>query len=170
MPIGLRRLNVYRHDHPDYSDYRFARRFQRHRRRTVLRHRLLWRRGTRVDHRYSADTDFAGTDIVASLVIPAARKREPTIFRQNFEIPGLRFAQPGMTSRGRTAQTKTRDCHPPRKARDPGLQAAHVQTDKTRRTGYTAFAGYDSSANMRCDRYSAPSFFIAALIDDAASS
>src|SRR5258708_15431798 len=37
-------LHVYWNDYPDHSHYRFARRVLWHRRRTVLRHRLLWRR------------------------------------------------------------------------------------------------------------------------------
>src|SRR5258708_39677006 len=36
-------LHVYWNDYPDHSHYRFARRVLWHRRRTVLRHRLLWR-------------------------------------------------------------------------------------------------------------------------------
>src|SRR5258708_35259050 len=38
-------LHVYWNDYPDHSHYRFARRVLWHRRRTVLRHRLLWRWG-----------------------------------------------------------------------------------------------------------------------------
>src|SRR5260370_7475508 len=44
--FGLRRtFNVTRNDHSHHSRHRTARRLQRHRRRTVLRHRLLrrWR-------------------------------------------------------------------------------------------------------------------------------
>src|SRR5450756_1793325 len=38
-------LNVYRNYHPDHSCHRPARRLQRHRRRSVLRHGILrWRR------------------------------------------------------------------------------------------------------------------------------
>src|SRR5258708_21210862 len=46
-PAGLEEmLHVYRNYHPDHSRYRVARGLQRRRRRTVLRHRLLWRRRT----------------------------------------------------------------------------------------------------------------------------
>src|SRR5665213_1085838 len=47
--------NVYRNNHPDHSRDRLARRLQRHRRRPVLWHRLLWRRRPRACYRDSRD-------------------------------------------------------------------------------------------------------------------
>src|SRR4051794_38539607 len=51
------KLHVNRNDHPDYSHHRFARWLQRHRRRTLLRHRLLRRR--RPWPHYRDPVDFA---------------------------------------------------------------------------------------------------------------
>src|SRR5689334_10152676 len=60
-PGGLRRLNVYRHDYPDYSDYCAARRLQWYRRRAVLWHRLLWRWRPRTDHHHPDHSAADGT-------------------------------------------------------------------------------------------------------------
>src|SRR5712664_4678429 len=49
-------LHVTRNYHPDHSRYRVARGLQRHRRRSVLRHRLLWRRRTRPHRRHPDDS------------------------------------------------------------------------------------------------------------------
>src|SRR5277367_6125765 len=53
-------LHVNWNDHSYYSDYRPAWRLQRHRWRTVLRHRLLWRRRAGPCDRYPADPAVAG--------------------------------------------------------------------------------------------------------------
>src|SRR6266702_3544903 len=55
--------NVNRNDHTDHSHYRFARRLQWHRGRTVLWHRILWRRRPRAHHRHPADPAPARTDL-----------------------------------------------------------------------------------------------------------
>src|SRR6266404_208969 len=52
-------LYVNRDDYPYHSRYRLARRLQRRRRRTVLRHRLLWRRRPRPGHRHPANSATA---------------------------------------------------------------------------------------------------------------
>src|SRR6266850_7627240 len=59
-PAGLEEmLHVYWNYHPDHSRYRVARGLQRHRRRTVLRHRLLRRRRTWPHRRHPADSATA---------------------------------------------------------------------------------------------------------------
>src|SRR5215472_2145217 len=62
-PAGLRRLDVYRYDHSDYSDHCAAWRLQRRWRWSVLWHRLLWRRRPRADHHHHSDSRIAGADI-----------------------------------------------------------------------------------------------------------
>src|SRR5260221_694875 len=47
--------NVNRTDYPYHSHYRVARRLQWHRGRTVLWHRILWRRWPRTHFRHPAD-------------------------------------------------------------------------------------------------------------------
>src|SRR5207247_11087449 len=59
--------NVNRNDHTDYSHYRFARRLQWHRGRTVLWHLILWRRRPRAHHRHPADPAPARTDLARAL-------------------------------------------------------------------------------------------------------
>src|SRR5258705_13154524 len=59
-PAGLEEmLHVYWNYHPDHSRYRVARGLQQHRRRTVLRHRLLRRRRTWPHRRYTSDSAAA---------------------------------------------------------------------------------------------------------------
>src|SRR5258705_403664 len=66
LAAGLEeRLHVNRNDHSHYSHYRSARRFQRHRGRTVLRHRLLWRRRPWFDRRDPADPALAREALIA---------------------------------------------------------------------------------------------------------
>src|SRR6267154_3086043 len=63
-PAGLEEmLHVYRNYHPDHSRHRVARGLQRRRRRTVLRHRLLWRRRTWPCRGYPADSATARTTL-----------------------------------------------------------------------------------------------------------
>src|SRR5205814_1503158 len=50
-------------DYSYHSHYRFARRLQWHRGRTVLWHRILWRRWPRAHHRHLADPAPARTDL-----------------------------------------------------------------------------------------------------------
>src|SRR5882724_933539 len=52
-------LHVTRNYHPDHSRYRVARGLQQHWRRTVLRHRLLWRRRPWPPRRHPADSATA---------------------------------------------------------------------------------------------------------------
>src|ERR1700737_2274078 len=61
-------LHVYWNDYPDHSHYRFARRVLWHRRRTVLRHRLLWRWRPRPHRRYPADPAIAGKDLIRAKI------------------------------------------------------------------------------------------------------
>src|SRR2546421_2830257 len=73
-------LNVYWNHYLDHSHYRFARRLQRHRRRPVLRHRILWRRRPRPGYRYSADPAAAREDLSCAaifIVIRDARNASP---------------------------------------------------------------------------------------------
>src|SRR5665213_2864849 len=67
---GLEEIfNVHWYDHSYYSRHRPARRIQRHRWRTVLRHGLLRRRRPRPDHR-----DPAGPAIARQAVSLAKRR------------------------------------------------------------------------------------------------
>src|SRR6266481_6104441 len=63
LPGWEEMLHVYRNYHPDHSHYRVARRLQWHRGRTVLWHRILWRRWPRAHHRHPADPAPARTDL-----------------------------------------------------------------------------------------------------------
>src|ERR1700737_236563 len=56
-------LNVYWNDYPDHSRDRLAGRLQRHRRRTVLWHRLLRRRRPRPSGCHFADPAIAWKDL-----------------------------------------------------------------------------------------------------------
>src|ERR1700721_2681229 len=82
-------LDVNWNDHSYYSRYCIAWRLQRHRRRTILRDRILWRRRTRPCHRDPVDPAIAREAVrfiylhVKNLVV----------------IPGLlQAAHPGMTA------------------------------------------------------------------------
>src|SRR5258708_40361359 len=61
-------LHVYRNYHPDHSRYRVARGLQRHRRRTVLRHRLLWRRRPWPHRCHPADSTTARKALVPEII------------------------------------------------------------------------------------------------------
>src|SRR5580698_2775393 len=75
---GWRRTHVHWYDHSYYSRHRPARRIQRHRRRSVLRHRLLRRWRPWPGRRHSADpaiarqtVSFATFTFVMAGLVPA---------------------------------------------------------------------------------------------------
>src|SRR5437867_8286184 len=90
--------NVNRTDYPDHSHYRFARRLQWHRGRTVLWHRILWRRWPRAHHRHLADPAPARTDlrVVERRVGKGASAPCPpfSFQRRPIMVDSLRLAQP----------------------------------------------------------------------------
>src|SRR5260370_18471762 len=84
--FGLRRtFNVTRNDHSHHSRHHTARRLQRHRRRTVLRHRLLRRWRTWSGGRDLADI-VAAREAVRHVSFQGSRQREPGISRYDFWI------------------------------------------------------------------------------------
>src|ERR1700676_2587764 len=82
-------LYVTRNDYPDYCRYGFARRLQRHWRRTVLWHRILWRRRPRPHRRHPVDPVTAWTNL--GFVARTTRrhhpgKRDPVFHSVNVKI------------------------------------------------------------------------------------
>src|SRR5579863_3286116 len=82
---GWRSPHVYWNDYSDYSRYRAARRLQRRRRRTFLRHRILRRRRTRPCHCRAADPAADGKTIGA---LRWARFAQPTLLHTSSNIVG----------------------------------------------------------------------------------
>jgi hypothetical protein len=63
LPGWREMLHVNRNYHPDHPYYRFARWLQRRRRRSILRHRILWRRRPRPHYRDPLDPASARKDL-----------------------------------------------------------------------------------------------------------
>src|ERR1700712_1805841 len=79
------KVHVTRNYHPDHSRHRFARWLQRHRRRTVLRHRLLRRWRPRSRDRYPVDPAAARKTVTAKSHTKLSRHPEEPRFARRLE-------------------------------------------------------------------------------------